>query len=272
VTTTHTEPFHVSKALATLDHLSGGRAGWQVAVSTTAAEAGHVGRRAAVPPEVAWHEAGEVVDVIGRLWDSWEDGAVIRDVASARFIDAGRIHHVDFEGRQFSVTGPSTAPRPPQGQLPIVVAVDSPASSALAVATADVVVLRSGDLAGAVAGRAALLAAVTASGRDPASVRVLAEIAVALDSRVAEAPVARVELAAAAFADRMRELAADTGLDGFVVRLGCLDADVRSLAAAAGAPRTAPPATLRDRLGLPRPANRYAPPVADPAAVAPRGL
>jgi alkanesulfonate monooxygenase SsuD/methylene tetrahydromethanopterin reductase-like flavin-dependent oxidoreductase (luciferase family) len=130
VTTTHTEPFHVSKALATLDHTSLGRAGWQARVSGSSADAALVGRRAIagynplllaaadLPPELLdlFAEAADVIDVVRRLWDSWEDDAEIRDVATRRFIDRSKVHHVNFEGRFFSVRGPSITPRPPQGQ------------------------------------------------------------------------------------------------------------------------------------------------------------
>ncbi|WP_019926103.1 LLM class flavin-dependent oxidoreductase [Nocardia sp. BMG111209] len=137
VTATHTEPFHVSKAIATLDITSRGRAGWQVRVSGTAGEAAHFGRRTLPEPSAAelaaaigsgvfpeavrelFDEAADVVEVVRRLWDSWEDGAEIRDVAARRFIDRDKLHYVDFEGRYFSVRGPSITPRPPQGQ-PVV--------------------------------------------------------------------------------------------------------------------------------------------------------
>src|SRR6478609_8826701 len=82
VTTTHTEPFHVSKAIATIDHVSAGRAGWQVGWSTTPAEAAAFGRKGAQDEPDAVAEADEAVDVVTRLWDSWEDDAEIRDVAT----------------------------------------------------------------------------------------------------------------------------------------------------------------------------------------------
>src|SRR5690606_25128531 len=137
VTTTHTEPFHVATALATLDYTSRGRAGWQARVSATAEEAAHFGRReithpspaeiaevlatGTVPPRARelFEEATDVVEVVRRLWDSWEDDAEIRDVATRRFIDRDKLHYVDFEGSHFSVRGPSITPRPPQGQ-PVV--------------------------------------------------------------------------------------------------------------------------------------------------------
>lgn len=131
ITTTHTEPFHISKNLATLDHISQGRAGWRAQVSARPAEAKHFGRR----PELAeraddledlrevigdlFDEATDVIEVVRRLWDSWEDGAEIRDVDTGRFIDRTKVHYIDFASEQFSVKGPSITPRPPQGQ-PVV--------------------------------------------------------------------------------------------------------------------------------------------------------
>jgi alkanesulfonate monooxygenase SsuD/methylene tetrahydromethanopterin reductase-like flavin-dependent oxidoreductase (luciferase family) len=128
-TVTHTEPFHVSKAIATLDFVSDGRAGWQPRVSGTAHEAALFGRRADIAggdiqsgniqSDDLFGEAADAVDVVRRLWDSWDDDAVIRDLASGRYVDRDKLHYVDFVGRYFSVKGPSITPRPPQGQ-PVV--------------------------------------------------------------------------------------------------------------------------------------------------------
>ncbi|HEY3466282.1 MAG TPA: LLM class flavin-dependent oxidoreductase [Amycolatopsis sp.] len=126
VTTTHTEPFHVSTSVATLDYASRGRAGVLVKPSLSDAEAAHFGRRPAPSPEDAAAENAEVLDVIARLWDSWEDDAIIRDAATGRFIDREKLHYVDFEGRFFNVKGPSITPRPPQGH-PVTFAYDGPA-------------------------------------------------------------------------------------------------------------------------------------------------
>jgi alkanesulfonate monooxygenase SsuD/methylene tetrahydromethanopterin reductase-like flavin-dependent oxidoreductase (luciferase family) len=131
--TTHTEPFHLSTSIATLDYVSEGRAGWRPRVSASQAEARHFGRREFPPltpenaadPAVAAHlgglfdEAADAVEVVRRLWDSWEDDAVIRDVPSGRFVDRDKLHYIDFDGRWFAVRGPSITPRPPQGQ-PVV--------------------------------------------------------------------------------------------------------------------------------------------------------
>ncbi|BAX90765.1 LLM class flavin-dependent oxidoreductase [Mycobacterium shigaense] len=119
-TVTHTEPFHISKAVATLDFVSHGRAGWQPRVSSTAHEAALFGRRT-VPLDGLFEEAVDYVEVVRRLWDSWEDDAIIRDAATGRYVDIDKLHHIDFAGKYFSVKGPSITPRPPQGQ-PVVAA------------------------------------------------------------------------------------------------------------------------------------------------------
>jgi alkanesulfonate monooxygenase SsuD/methylene tetrahydromethanopterin reductase-like flavin-dependent oxidoreductase (luciferase family) len=115
VTTTHTEPFHQSTAVATLDYVSNGRAGVLAVPSRTAREVAHFGRRPLPSEEDGRAENAEFTDMIARLWDSWEDGAIIRDSGSGRFVDREKLHYVDFEGNFFSVKGPSVTPRPPQG-------------------------------------------------------------------------------------------------------------------------------------------------------------
>ncbi|MGW7789101.1 LLM class flavin-dependent oxidoreductase, partial [Streptomyces tricolor] len=133
VVTTHTEPFHISKAIATLDYVSAGRAGVRVRTTARPDEAAHFGRR--TKPRIdgfddpdaqqvvadLFDEAADYVEVVRRLWDSWEDDAEIRDAATGRFVDRDKLHYIDFEGRFFSVKGPSITPRPPQGQ-PLVTA------------------------------------------------------------------------------------------------------------------------------------------------------
>lgn len=120
LTTTHTEPFHLSKNIATLDYISSGRAGWLAEVSATAEESALFGRgRDDLDAESLYAEASDVVDVVRRLWDSWEDEAEIRDSATGRFVDREKLHYIDYEGDRFTVKGPSITPRPPQGQ-PVV--------------------------------------------------------------------------------------------------------------------------------------------------------
>ena len=204
VTTTHTEPFHVSKALATLDHTSRGRAGWQVRVSGQAAEAAHFGRRnvpgftaadvaGGLPPAIAdlFTEAGDVIEVVRRLWDSWEDDAEIRDVATRRFIDRAKVHHVDFTGRFFSVRGPSITPRPPQGQPVVSLLAHRREPYELAARGADLVFVTPTPARGAEAVLADVAQAAADVGRTGKPLHVYADVVVALDGAT-EAGAARV--------------------------------------------------------------------------------
>ncbi len=139
-TVTHTEPFHVSKAIATLDYVSHGRAGWQPRVSSTAHEAALFGRRnPAGAADDLFDEATDFVEVVRRLWDSWEDDAVIRDASTGRFIDRDKLHYIDFVGKYFSIKGPSITPRPPQGQPVITALAHAPRIYEFAATSADVV-------------------------------------------------------------------------------------------------------------------------------------
>ncbi len=118
--TAYTEPFHVSTQLASLDYVTGGRAGWIATADDDRAAAAAVGRRHVTGAGLA-REAAASIEVSRRLWDSWEDDAVIRDVASGRYVDAGKLHYADFDGPGYSVKGPSIIPRPLQGQVPVLV-------------------------------------------------------------------------------------------------------------------------------------------------------
>lgn len=212
VTTTHTEPFHVATGLQTLDHVSVGRAGWQLRISADAASAAAFGRRPA--PEIdrdavasgasdagldeLLADAADSAEVARRLWDSWEDDAEIRDAATGRFLDRDRVHPIDFASERFSVAGPSIVPRSPQGQLPIVVLAHSAPVAELAARVADVVIVtpestspRAGAWRGSTA--AEIVAAIRAIERDPgiaaaraasglARLRIVADLALALDT------------------------------------------------------------------------------------------
>ena len=138
-TTTHTEPFHLATALATLDHVSYGRGGWQAQVSARPEEAALLGLRPPLTAGELYAEAADAVEVVRRLWDSWEDDAVIRDVSTGRYIDREKLHYIDFTGQFFAVKGPSIVPRPPQGQPVVATRVDSPEALAFARDSADLI-------------------------------------------------------------------------------------------------------------------------------------
>ncbi|KAA6216889.1 LLM class flavin-dependent oxidoreductase [Streptomyces filamentosus] len=262
VTTTHTEPFHVQAAVASLDWASRGRAGWRVAVSPGAAEARLFGRRPAAPAAELWQEAGEAAEVARLLWDSWEDDAEIRDVATGRFVDRDKLHHVDFEGASFSVRGPSIVPRPPQGNPVVVVDATRPAARETAARHADVALVRASSPEEAAALRAELHRAARAHGRDPGLLRVLLTLAADLDAHPG---------GPAALAGLVADWHGGGAVDGLHLVPAVPERDLPRFAAEVVGPlrdrglfRTAYEGTaLRDHLGLPRPVSRYAPKGAD---------
>ncbi|MEU5028605.1 LLM class flavin-dependent oxidoreductase [Streptomyces milbemycinicus] len=288
VTTTHTEPFHLSCAVATLDWVSRGRAGWRAEVSATEAEARLIGRRTAAPAEELWAEAGEVADVAARLWDSWEDDAEIRDVATGRFVDRDKLHYVDFESARFSVRGPSIVPRPPQGHPVVVVDATDPVARRTAARHADVAYVRAATPKAAGAIRDELRRRAVAYGRDEDALTVLAALAVDLceGEPASELPPPVGPLAARAdglplyhggpvdLAELIARWHQAGAVDGFHVTPVVPRLDLErfvngtvALLQHRGLFRTFyPGTTLRDHLGLTRPANQYAQPNAQPHA------
>ncbi|GGV11983.1 monooxygenase [Streptomyces litmocidini] len=257
VTTTHTEPFHVQAAVATLDWVSRGRAGWRIAVSPTGAEARLVGRRPAPPVAELWQEAGEVAEVSRKLWDSWEDDAEIRDVATGRFVDRRKLHHVDFQGATFSVKGPSIVPRPPQGHPVTVVDATCPDARDTAAHHADVALIGAASAEEAAALRAELHRGARAHGRDPGQLRVLLSLTVDLDA---------YEGGAGALAELIAGWHGGGAVDGFHLVPAVPERDLERFVSETvprlrerGLFRTDyEGATLRDHLGLARPASQYA--------------
>jgi len=294
--TTHTEPFHLSKAIATLDYVSAGRAGIRVQVAARAGTTAHFGRREILPLEpdrlgdpdtrrlIADHfdEAADYVEVLRRLWDSWEDDAEIRDVATGRFIDRDKLHYIDFEGRWFSVKGPSITPRPPQGQ-PIIAALGHASVPYQLIArSADVGFVTPRDAAHAAEIVAEIRTEQARAGRAGMTVHVFGDLVVFLDETKAAAVARRQRLderagteyhsdahiftgTAIGLADLLQEWQA-AGLSGFRLRPAALPHDLTQLTE-----RLVPELrrrclfraryeadTLRGLLGLGRPANRYA--------------
>ncbi|MFS0730320.1 LLM class flavin-dependent oxidoreductase [Curtobacterium sp. 1P10AnD] len=187
VSVTHTEPFHVATGLQTLDHVSLGRAGWRLQVSPTPREAALFGRRpGGETSEHLFAEAREVAEVVTRLWDSWDDDAIIRDVTTGRFIDRDRIHNAEFVGEHVSVHGASIVPRSPQGRPPVFALAHRDDAAALAVDAADVVLVTPGPGLEARHALALVRDAEQVAGSD--RVRpVLADVAVLIGTSAAEA-------------------------------------------------------------------------------------
>jgi FMN-dependent oxidoreductase (nitrilotriacetate monooxygenase family) len=136
--TTYAEPYHVARAFASLDHLSGGRAGWNVVTTAYAKSSAVFGRRH--PPHAERYAiAEEFVEACRLLWDSWEDDAFIADKERGQFVRPGSLHVPDFRGKYFTVEGGLNVPRPPQGHPILIQAGSSGPGQALAARIADVV-------------------------------------------------------------------------------------------------------------------------------------
>ncbi len=258
-TVTHTEPFHVSKAIATLDFISHGRAGWQPRVSGATHEAALFGRRDVGTGDL-FEEAVDAVEVVRRLWDSWEDDAVIRDVASGRYVDRDKLHYVDFIGSYFSVKGPSITPRPPQGQPVVAALAHARSIYEFAARSADLVFITPTDDDSL---RTIIGEVADAGG---------AHLKVYADVYVTSSGVADARSDAAVFDGGAEELVElllrwqRLGVDGVRLRpaVNAIDLpfvvdEVLPLLRAAGGFRSAySRETLRTRLGLPIARNRYA--------------
>ncbi|MGE7780580.1 LLM class flavin-dependent oxidoreductase [Peribacillus sp. NPDC097264] len=139
VSTTYNEPYHVARKFASLDHLSNGRAGWNVVTSGSDSEARNFNLDAHPLHEKRYERAEEFVNVAQKLWDSWEDEALVMDKESAQFADGLKIHAVNHKGEWFSVAGPLNISRPVQGHPVVVQAGSSEAGKELAARTAEVI-------------------------------------------------------------------------------------------------------------------------------------
>lgn len=137
--TTYYEPFHIARLFGSLDHLSGGRAGWNIVTSNGIGEAENFGRARHPDREARYRRAHEVLAVVKRLWDSWEDDAFVWDKASGVAFDLAKLHRADHVGEHFSVRGPLNLPRPPQGYPVLVQAGGSEEGRDFAAATAEVI-------------------------------------------------------------------------------------------------------------------------------------
>lgn len=170
--TTYGEPFHLARAFASIDHLSGGRAAWNVVTTSYARTAANFG--ASHPDhDERYAVAQEFVDVVKGLWDSWGDGAFPKDKDSGVYADVSKLRILNHVGKYFSVKGPLNIPRPPQGHPVIVQAGSSGPGQDLAARTADVVFTAQQTFEEAQAFYASLKARLPAQGRGPDSLAIM---------------------------------------------------------------------------------------------------
>lgn len=253
------EPFHVSTAIATLDYVTEGRAGLlaqPLEGGRAAAARRATGELNGYPEnnrQALERDFDEAIDVIRQLWDSWEDGAVIRDPQSQRFIDGAKLRYVDFRGANFNVLGPSITPRPPQGQCVIAAVVESKNSASLASAI-DLAFLRASD-------RELSSLVKDIKSRHP-GLRLFADVGFGANSPGQDTIPPRVTDAEAAITTA-RALAS-TGLDGIRFLPHQPEGDLAPLVEHVlpalqniGLVQTRHGSTLRERLSLPAATNRY---------------
>ncbi|MHA3703256.1 NtaA/DmoA family FMN-dependent monooxygenase [Jatrophihabitans sp. YIM 134969] len=185
--TTYSKPWDLARRFATLDHLSGGRAGWNIVTTITPLAAAAFGEAAHPDHDDRYQRAHDFVDAALAVWDSWDDDAVVGDRERGVWAERSAVHHVRHHGPFHDVDGILPFPRPPQGRPVLVQAGQSPAGMGLAARFAELVFSGPTTMEQAVAFRADLHARVTDAGRDPAHVPVLPAMTITLGGTEAEA-------------------------------------------------------------------------------------
>jgi len=208
--TTFNEPYHVARRFATLDHVSKGRAAWNVVTSQSDDAAANFGFVAMPDHAGRYERAEEFIDVVVKLWDSFEDDAVIADQAAGRYVDPERVHSINHVGPTFTVKGPLNIPRPPQGRPVIVQAGASPASKRLGSRTADALFTVQRTFEEAQEFYAELKVLAAGHGRDPDGLIILPGLYPVVGSTESEARRRKEEM------DEMLDL------DDFINRLAAL--------------------------------------------------
>ena len=185
--TSYYEPYNLARIFASIDHLSGGRAAWNVVTSDHDETGYNFNRRGLDPHALRYARAREFVDVAFGLWDSFEDDALLLDRAGGRHHDPAKLHRLDHEGEHFQVRGPLNIARSPQGRPVIAQAGGSEAGIALAAETAELVFGLASDITRSRAFYATLKGRMAGFGRDPDSLKIMPGLVVNVGATRAEA-------------------------------------------------------------------------------------
>ncbi|OYV41478.1 MAG: monooxygenase [Rhodospirillales bacterium 20-64-7] len=185
--TTFDEPYHVARRFASLDHISGGRAGWNIVTTSNPDAALNFGLEEHVEHAERYRRAREFYDVVTGLWDSWADDAFVRDVESGVYFDPDRMHVLNHKGPYFSVRGPLNVARPVQGWPVIVQAGASDAGRQIAAETAEVVFAAGGAIADARQFYADVKGRMQAIGRNPDHLKIMPGALVVVGDTLADA-------------------------------------------------------------------------------------
>jgi len=192
--TTYDEPYHIARRFASLDHISGGRAGWNIVTTANPDAALNFGLDEDVDHDERYRRAREFYDVVTGLWDSFADDAFVRDVQSGIYFDPARMHVLAHKGKHLSVRGPLNIARPPQGWPVIIQAGASEMGRQLAAETAEVVFAAGGGLDAGKAFYADVKGRMKAIGRDPDTMKILPGAFVVVGESVDEARAKRAHL------------------------------------------------------------------------------
>ncbi|WP_167103363.1 LLM class flavin-dependent oxidoreductase [Mycobacterium sp. DL592] len=213
VSTSFEEPYNVARRFASLDHLSRGRVAWNVVTSSDPYAWNNFGGGAQPDRGQRYRRAAEFIDVVRALWDSWDDDAVLADKATGAFSRPGAIHTIDHRGEFFSVDGPLTLPRPPQGHPVLFQAGGSSGGLDLAARYADGVFAAQASLPDALRNAAELRSRTVAHGRPRDAVRIMPGLSFVLGSTQAEARRRNDELNELAGERRLAHLAGQLSVD-----------------------------------------------------------
>ncbi len=192
--TTYDSPYHIARRFASLDHISGGRAGWNIVTTSNPDAALNFGLDEDMDHDARYRRAREFYDVVTGLWDSFADDAFVRDVASGVYFDPERMHVLGHKGEHLSVRGPLNIARPVQGWPVIIQAGASEAGRQLAAETAEVVFAAGAHLDAAKAFFADVKGRARAAGRDPDHIKILPGAFVVVGDTVEEARARRAHL------------------------------------------------------------------------------
>jgi FMN-dependent oxidoreductase (nitrilotriacetate monooxygenase family) len=213
--TTYGLPYTVARTFASLDHITGGRVGWNVVTGYDERSAPNFGDVRLPPKDHRYRRAGEFVDIVSALWDSWEGEAYVGDKESGLLVDRERVHRIDHDGEFFSVRGPLQVPRSPQGRPVIFQAGGSSPGRDLAARTADGIFSAAIELEEAIAYRNDIRARAVRAGRRGDAVAVLPGVTVIVGSTDEEARRLKDELdeLGGAYDRRLAQFAGFVGLD-----------------------------------------------------------
>jgi len=192
--TTFDAPYHIARRFASLDHLSGGRAGWNIVTTSNPDAALNFGFDEHLGHDERYRRAREFYDVVTGLWDSWADDAFVRDVEEGVYFDPAKMHVLNHKGEHLSVRGPLNIARPIQGWPVIVQAGASDAGRQLAAETAEAVFTAQSDLATGRAFYADVKERMRKLGRSPDHMKILPACLVVVGETVEEARAKRAKL------------------------------------------------------------------------------